>query len=260
MNSRLSSRVVMNVLAAFALVVGLAATTQASLITIADWQFESDAFTADSSGNGHTLVNSGAVASTDAAAGVSSAYFNGSAGMYTTDAIDLSKYKQVQVKWSMKATGTDFGIVYEQGTSMNDVAGGLFTSINDAGAGSGGAAIHSESGYNVKYYPHDTSDTWASYEVDYNVDAVSSDLVTRVKRNGIDVTTLSSSYNVMPTTLASEVLNIGGRNIAGGGGFKYSGYLDALTITATVVPEPSTMAMVLTGVIGILCCAWRRQK
>ena len=38
------------------------------------------------------------------------------------------------------------------------------------------------------------------------------------------------------------------------------GYVDAADLTITAVPEPGTMALLLSGVAGLLCFAWRKRK
>ena len=56
MTSRVSSRVLVGVVAGLAVMACLASTAQARDTMIADWEFNDGALLADSSGNGHTLV------------------------------------------------------------------------------------------------------------------------------------------------------------------------------------------------------------
>lgn len=43
-----------------------------------------------------------------------------------------------------------------------------------------------------------------------------------------------------------------------GGG--YGGGLDTVLLTSTVIPEPTTLALLATGLIGLLAYAWRKRK
>ena len=51
--------------------------------------------------------------------------------------------------------------------------------------------------------------------------------------------------------------NIGGRQ--GGGVVPYLGTIDNFEIVGTV-PEPGTIVLLITGLIGLLAYAWRKRK
>ena len=67
------------------------------VVVVAHWKFDGNNFLADSSGNGHALVNNGA-AQVD-----NTASFNGNASLSSIDSIDLTPYCKVRVSWSQKA-------------------------------------------------------------------------------------------------------------------------------------------------------------
>src|SRR5688572_1901928 len=76
-----------------------AAASDARGVVIADWRFEPDAFTVDSSGNGHTLTSTGATSSgeTPGAFSTGSASFVGNDFLQTVAALDLSGYESLTV-------------------------------------------------------------------------------------------------------------------------------------------------------------------
>jgi hypothetical protein len=40
----------------------------------------------------------------------------------------------------------------------------------------------------------------------------------------------------------------------------YAGYVDHWSLNATATPEPSTLALLISAVLGLLCYAWRKRK
>ena len=233
----------------FAILAGMVSTAQATLI--ADWQFTEGNFLADSAGS-HTLTKVGTVGDTGGVASFSNA------GILTTD-LDLSGYSKIRVSWSWLVKTDDFGVFFTN--NYPNQAGTISVSLNEVGAGTTRAAMYG-GGYIDDIFTHnhgDTNSTWDNLAVVYDLTtAVSADSLT-VYNNG-NGTGYTENYGTVPSSFIDNWFAIGG---ASNDGMTFSGagmigQLDRLTIES--IPEPTSMIMLTTGLIGLLAYAWRRRQ
>lgn len=240
-----------------------ACASTAHATVIASWQFDGANFLADSSGNGHTLVNTGdtanggAVQSSDAAVGSGSALFNGTAIMKTIDSIDLTPYEKVSVSWWMKATGIGsggIGLVYEQSPNYNDYTGAFITYLNGAN-NPASAYLRCPNRYNGKDFSHPYG-AWTHIQVDYDLTAKGDDAV-KTYVDGVKVGTTFDG-NDPPVSFANQTFYLGAIPTVSVCGFK--GYIDNFAIEGTAIPEPGTFSLVTIGLLGLLAYAWRKRK
>lgn len=229
--------------------------------TLAYWTFDGtdDAFLADSSGHGYVLSNVGASRSTDAAVGLGSASFNGSAIMQTVGKLNLSPYKSVTVSWWQKSSSTTDGILCEH-TPDSSAAyyGGFYIYNPDNGKGEimlrGADNGQAPPVYMDDYTSTGTSD-WVQMSVTMDLTAANASDVIRMFRNGQPVGTDTYTKS-LPDAFANDYFYIGARS---GAKYGYVGQIDDLRIEATI-PEPSTISLCALGAISLLAYAWKRRR
>ncbi len=246
-----------------------AATTRAD--TIAKWTFDGDAtaFLKDSSKT-NDLTNTGGVqqSGVTATGAGSSAYFNGTSTSYlaTTNSLNLSSYRSLRITWSQLVTSDNEGLVFEHSADANDNDGAFYYDTN-AKPGMGAVTLRNASdvqGFNGVGFSHlhgDSNSTWENMRLDIDLNATSNTAVIALYRG----TDLISSYSTWPfginctssapVAFGDYVLNIGARS---GGVAAFTGYIDNLTIST--IPEPSTLLILASGLIGLLAYAWRKHR
>ncbi len=215
---------------------------------IAWYRFEPGNFLADSSGNGNTLQNTGAVIDIGDVGGAggsrASAYFDGASIMRTIANLNLSPYQQIRVSWWMKNevdktyTPPNAEIVFEHSNNFNNFPGGFLVSVNENLTGIQGAAgIRGASGYNLDAYPHAAPDAghpagvWEQMAVVFNLASPDGANVVRVYRNGVLLTDQPYSPSFQTTGLApfrNDVLYVGARGA--GPSLQFKGNIDDLKI------------------------------
>lgn len=209
---------------------------------IAYWRFEPGAETVDSSGNGNTLTNFGAVSSSDVAAGAASGgsmSFDGSNDyMRTTGSLDLSPYRRVRLSYWMKVEGTAPGVVWEQPSTFINKPGGIVADVNDGGIGNGKAGVWTGTvgggHYNLdNYYHAANSGAWQQVTVEFNRDGVAPD-VTKVFVNG-KIASRGTTANYADTvSFLNDVFYLGMR---GGSSVPFKGKIDELKVEE-FAPQP----------------------
>ncbi len=261
-------------LAAFSLAICAAATTRAD--TIAKWTFDGaeTAFLADSE-HTNNLANAGAVLQSGiTATGTgSSAYFNGSSTSYlaTANSLNLTSYKNLRITWSQLITSDNEGIVFEHSENANNNNGAFYFDTNarsldvtDPGTGAvtlrNAEAVEGFNGVGFTNLHGEGNTTWENMQLDINLNAASNTAVIAVYRGGELISSNSSwpfgsGYANAPNAFGDYVLNIGARS---GGVAVFTGYIDNLTVST--IPEPSTIAILTTGLIGLLAYAWRKRR
>ena len=270
MSSRVSTYVLVGVLASVVVAVGFASTAQADII--AQYKFEQGAnFLTDSSGHGHNLVQGSDVAVMHAVwaagpGGIDTAFFNAYASLATATALDLSSYRRLRVSWSMNNgnwldTGNE--VVFEHGWGAGGGAGiGAFVNSSALGVGSAGIVDYPTGQYVVDSYTHPTygSTGWADFAVEINLDGSTRADELKVFKNGVDVGGTVFSGALPPAFSAVAKFSLGA--YAGavlGNGDVYYGNIANMTISGEV-PEPGTIVLLTTGLVGLLAYAWRKRK
>jgi len=242
------------IVVAAAVVLALSVGAQAGWFTVADWQFNGDATQwLKDSANGYDLTVIGGVAQDG---GGTTAVFTGGLLWTNGNTIDLTGYRQVRVSWSMKVLPPDiFGIIWEHGTATANVG----TLAAFAGYPPSHPAARDDAallnGTNGDLLPF-SWDTWETLVVEYDLDATAANVV-RVWIGGVEqADSIAFGYHNLPGagySLLNNNMHIGARS---GGSHQFQGEIDYLTIEA--VPEPATMALLLSG--SVLTIFRRRKK
>jgi hypothetical protein len=222
-------------------------------LVIADWQFNTDATTMllDSSGNGHTLANTGVTWSADNGG---SAVFSGSSILNTVATLDLSSYTQVTVEWSMKTSTAGQGIIFAQANGVGGwypIAGALGGYVD-----TGRALVTAQSGplggpvsYNMNAAPAGTVPlgTWNNYRLTLDT---TDPAATRMKvyLNNVIVGTNSWAGTGSSSALANTTFVMGNYI---GAGLGFNGSIDNMKISTGIVPEPSTWALLGIGLTAV---------
>ncbi|MDZ7615630.1 MAG: sialate O-acetylesterase [Patescibacteria group bacterium] len=197
---------------------------------IAYWRFEPDNLLADSSGNGHTLVNVNATSSSDVASGANgegSVAFNGTnAYLKTAAALDLRPYRRVRLSYWQKVEGTTSGMVWEHSSNFINKPGAIVADVNDGGVGNGKAGVWGNgSAYNLDDYPHAVGQ-WQQVAVEFNLDGVAPD-VSKVYVNGRAVSSGTAQQTTNLSALINDTFYMGAR---GGSSVFLQGKIDELKI------------------------------
>ena len=235
-------------IAVVGVLVDVALTPAAQADLVAYWMFNGDNFLADSSGNGHTLTSSGAVSPSSNAA-----LLNG--GLFSAANLDLSGYRQVTFSWDMESTGTGEKILFEHSGDYNGHVGAMIGLVNGS---SGNVCLRCPTTYNSDNFT--VGSGMNHYVVTYDLDAASVADVVKVS-TGSGAGTASGDQAAAPTAFINATFNIGDRQ--NGNVEPFIGTIDNFKIEGTpnlLTPEPNTLLLVVTGVLGLLCYAWRRQK
>lgn len=253
----LSSRV-LGVIAGVVVAAGLASVAHATII--ADWTFDGvdTAWLNDSSGNGHTLQANGVVS--QGAGGTAS--FSGAGWLTTIANLDLSGYRQIKISWSQNgpAITEPTHITF----NMTDSAVGGFSAAGTLGnnwpseGGRWDSLTGPEGALNVTTCPAGTMlpNVWEQYSVVFDLDATDLTKVVRVYKGTAEVGVNNASAAAPASFLSNSVFAIGA-GVAGG--YPYTGLIDNFKIEGTA-PEPGTLILVATGLLGLLSYAWRRRK
>ena len=277
MSRKVRSWIRVSLLAVVAAAVCTAATARATVI--AEWNFDgagtgAAAFEADSSGNGNDLGNNQVAQSSITATGAGySAYFDSSkgAGFWTNSTLNLTSYRNLRISWSQLVKTDQVGMVFEHSPIANFNPGGFQVDVNELSAGKGlvltsNSATYTSAPPSLNYgsYTHAsgaTNTTWENMRLEINLDAASTDSVLKLYRGETLVSAYSpppyggDNQGAAPSSFGNYYFNIGCRQ-AGSMGF--TGYIDNMTIES--IPEPGTLALVTTGMLGLLCYAWRKRR
>ena len=251
-----------------AVVIGcLASTARAELV--AYWKFDPTDFYADSSINGHFLNGPGVTSSADTPTGSGlsgSASFDGShiLGVGTSGPIDLSPYSHIRVSWWQKVQGDNTGVLFEHTTNYNNHPGGFVASVNENNvAGTGASGFTTGGGVNYEQYSHEhgtSNDTWEQMTIDYDMNTSTLSDKVVISNGG------TPGWDVMTTStvgsFANSYFHIGGR---WGDGethpeYCYTGLIAGLKIEGMRIPEPGTILLLASGILGLLAYAWRKRK
>lgn len=227
------------------LVLSLGWGVEVSADIIAAWRFEASQFTADSSGNGNTLVNSNVSASTDTPPGVggTSAYFNGSnASMYTASSLNLTPYNHIAISWWQKVQSTSVANVLEHSTNYNNYNGGLVVPVNEPSYTPEYISLRrtaAPAGYNMDTFPY-TSSTWERFtaQINLGLPAGSRHEIVKVYKDGRLIGSDRITSTDAPSSFLNQVLYLGSRANTSGW---YQGWLDEVTIE-TVSPYVNVVA------------------
>ena len=178
---------------------------------VASWQFDGNAFLADSSGHGHTLINTGA-RQLDG-----KAQFDGKAILRTVDSIDLTHYAKIRVTWAAKTTPrSENQIVWELSPDYNYAPGAVIAYIengewvvsmkNDLPISGVGPAP-----YRREVFPL-TEGTWETFAVEFDRMATKRSGIVRVFRDGKLIGQGTGDFGPAPGAFANAVFHIGGRD------------------------------------------------
>lgn len=255
----------------------ICATTTANATLVAQWTFDGtgDAFVADSSGNGNNLGNWQVAQSGNTPTGVgSSAYFDGTAGFWTPNSLNLTSYRKLRISWSQLVPTSNVGMLFEHSAAATWYPGGFAVTANEISSGQSYAYLSDRdmrttggSMVNAIRFSHSggtANTTWDDMSLEINLDAPSNTAVMQMfQKNGILVSDYNSSYwgytptGPAPSSFGDYTFNIGARL---GGSVFFTGYLDNITVEGTAVPEPGTVALLTLGLVGLLTYAWRKRR
>jgi hypothetical protein len=216
--------------------------------TVAFWKFDGDtnAFIVDSSENRHTLTQTGGVSQVNGAAS-----FSG--GVLSAD-IDLTRYRQVTISWDQYGTKTGDQIVYEHSENYNNYAGALLGLFGSASLQCGNYT------YNVDTFPASIN-AWQHVSVTYNLDAPTVGDVVNVYDASNEIIGTNSAGNqqqcTAPQSFIHNTFYIGNRTDRS---VSFAGSIDNFKIEGTSVPEPGTLMLFGSGLMGLLCYAWRKRR
>lgn len=148
---------------------------------VAFWQFDGKDFLADSSGNGHILINRGAKQVDGTVS------FDGKGILQTKATLDLTPYAKVRVSWSSKGpVGHSDAIFWEHSSAYCHTSGAIATYLHN---GEGFAAIAtwnsaaSQEEYRIDAYPI-ADNIWESFTVEYDLTAAARSGIVKVFKNG----------------------------------------------------------------------------
>ena len=256
MSSRARFIAVMVAFAGFALLAGLVSTAQATLI--ADWQFTGTGndFLTDSAG-GNPLTKIGTIGEGGGVATFSNE------GLLSAANLDLSGYNKIRISWRWLIQTDAFGSLFN--TNNFNSAGSLAMSVNEVSGGIDLGGIRGmDGGYIVDQFSHahgTANTTWEIFSAEYDLTAAAvEDVVKILDKDGSVVSTSPHTAGV-PSAFVGGMFQIGG--VSNNGGLSYSGagmigQLDYLTIES--IPEPGTISLLITSVLGLLAYAWRRRR
>ena len=245
--------------AVVAAVPALALSGAASAVPIAEWRFEPGNFLADSSGNGHTLSNSGAVSSTEVPAGIGSAgsaEFDGAAIMRTVASMDLSGYESLNISWYQFVDNGKVAIVFEHSVDTNGNPGGFELTVNEVftdntSTGVGRPVLRTNGGYNGDDQTHAIG-SWQQFTMAIDLTATATPTEIVEVTNGAE--NPFQDANVAP--FRNDFFHLGNRFSNLGLGFV--GNIDEFRIDGTPVPEPTGAA--LAALAGAALLARRRRR
>jgi hypothetical protein len=260
MNSRVLSHVLAVVVASVVVAVCLASTAQADVI--AQWKFEQGAnFLADSVG-GHDLVQSSGDSNVAWAAGPGgsggAAAFNAWSSLATAAALDLSSYRHLRVSWSMNET-TDWQaaatrFVFDHNWTQTATGGGMCMTV-----GGNLAGLDWSGGYVGNSFAYAPTGSWVDFDVELNLDGATQAERLKIFKNGVLVGTPVYTQDPPPAFSATALFSLGAyAGQAGGTPNKFGGLLTNVTIES--IPEPGTIVLLATGLMGLLAYAWRKRK
>lgn len=254
---------VLSVVACVVVAACLASTAQAGVI--ADWNFDGvgAAWLDDSSSNGHTLTLNTSGASTVSQVG-GKASFTG--GYLSLAGFDVSPYRQLTVSWDEQTSSTSTQIIYELSANVNGQPGAFIAAINNPAPKSWTSLSTADAMYpaNSDLFPM-SSGVWEHFAITYDLDSTDPAKVVRVFSvsggSGTEIGTADPNYQKDPPAafMGATSFNIGARE---GFGLSFIGSMDNFKIESglTYVPEPGTIVLLATGLIGLLAYAWRKRK
>jgi hypothetical protein len=223
----------------------------------------------DSSGNGHSLLNSGVSSSGSifgGAPGSGSALFDGSSFMQTASTLNLSSYNQLTIEFYLRTTDTDLSLLLEHSANYNTSSPGGFAAVLNSAGGGGTVpgslefSLHTTTGaYNNRVTPFDPAD-WHHYAVRLDRSASAAGRI-QLYIDGQAVGSMVNANGNSPTFL-NDFLYIGSR---AGNSLFATCELDELRISDLLltpgeflpVPEPGSISL---AVIGGLLLVWIRFR
>ena len=254
-------------LTAFSTIPLLLGATTASAEVIAYWRFEPGSFLVDSSGNGHTLTQTGTVTADTAtdgsgAAGSGSALFGGAGGLQTAATLDLTAYSKIKISWKQRVqTTTGIAIVWEHTTDFNSGNGAFVNYVDTGNQQNIGIAY----GYDIDRFTHAASatpGTWESYSAIFDLNGTggtpaNSNVVQVFDGNGNPVAVTQPYLLTPPASFRNATFYIGER---GGDSLPFAGNIDELKIENFVIPEPASLALLAVGGLLLLPGAGGRRQ
>lgn len=102
-----------------------------------------------------------------------------------------------------------------------------------------------------------TAGTWNNYAIRVNTVAKTIEVFTNeVSRGVIDVTSVGAGKKNYSSYLNNSMVSVGGCYAPGGAAILWTDNFQV----GSAVPEPSTIALLATGLLGLLAYAWRKRK
>lgn len=104
------------------------------------------------------------------------------------------------------------------------------------------------------------ADTWVDFAVELDLDGLTHADQVKIYMDGNLVGT--PFYTDAPPLAfsANALFSLGGYDGQAIGPNKLGGYIANMTIESFSVPEPGTIMLLATSLIGLLCCSWRKRK